>query len=68
MADSSNEHPVCRLCGLEVRHGDAAARLGDEYFHAPCAEPAFKGTSAWAHIKVGDLNNLAMGAGRAAII
>ena len=67
MTDSSMG-PVCRLCGLGIRGGDDAARLGDEYFHAPCAEPAFKGTSEWGHIKIGDLNNLAIGAGRAAII
>jgi hypothetical protein len=59
--------PICRLCGLVIRPTDHAAWLADEYFHAPCAEPAFEGTPAWQHMKIGDLNLLAQGMGRAAM-
>lgn len=67
MDDATRELPICRLCGIGIRGRDDAARLGDDYFHAACAEPAFRGTAAWGHLKIGDLNNLATGAGRAAI-
>jgi hypothetical protein len=60
------DHPDCRLCGLAIRQGDDAARLADEYFHTACAAPAFNDTPTWAHLKIGDLNNLAKGMGQAA--
>jgi len=68
MTDATASSPTCRLCGCAIRPADDAALLAGEYFHAPCAEPAFSGTPAWRHLKVGDLNMLAQGLGRATVV
>lgn len=65
MDGAASEPVVCRLCGLVVRGEDDAARMGEEYFHLPCAEAAFEDEPAWKHTEVGALNLLAQGAGRA---
>ena len=46
MTDATASSPTCRLCGCAIRPADDAALLAGEYFHAPCAEPAFSGTPA----------------------
>jgi|JI10StandDraft_1071094.scaffolds.fasta_scaffold969841_2 hypothetical protein len=53
---------------MTIRGGDDAAAMGGEYFHAPCAEPAFAGTPSWRHAQVGALNQLAQGMGRATVV
>ena len=64
---ASTSEPACRLCGIGLRDGDDVARIDDELFHAPCAEPAFRNSPAWRHVEVGVLNGLAAGAGIALI-
>ncbi|MCB0920944.1 MAG: hypothetical protein H6513_15645 [Acidimicrobiaceae bacterium] len=64
---ATTSEPVCRLCGIRLRDGDDVARIDDDLFHAPCAEPAFGDSPEWRHVEVGVLNGLATGAGIAVV-
>jgi hypothetical protein len=54
---------ICRLCGLRMRGDDAIVEVGDELFHAPCAEASWGEAPTWRHTDVTTLSQWARGSG-----
>ena len=56
------------MCGVALRDGDDAARVGAELLHAACVEPLLRDSSERRPVEVGVLNGLAAGIGAATLI